>query len=401
MTAWATSPPSPQAATLRANPRYALVLAERLAPAERRLLGDADREADLYGVLRPAPGSGLELRSASSDTALLFLTLGEPGPLPAYVAARLGDEAGATVGRLVLDGVLEIEHEGEYVCGTAAAERLMSGRADGGRGRIGDLSCAALRYGQELAGLPEPLLAMRLYCYGRRPLSAELRRTLVDEESVAAHMGLGPGGSAREALDAGWVEVAPARGHTSHWRRWRPRHATRRAPDPGAPAYKLYVSPTTEAIEAALGAVASALASARGVSAFKVGRDVPGICRPDKLVVYFERLDDLQAAAAVLRERLAGHPADGVPFTAAITPDGLLSWGVDPPARRSGNEAAPKSWRMWVTERLAEYLTIAGSAGAGKVEPWQFALERLRLSGIDTDTWVPANAMWPNALATG
>ena len=49
---------------------------------------------------------------------------------------------------------------------------------------------------------------------------------------------------------------------------------------------------------------------------------------------------------------------------------------------------------MWVTRRLAEYLTVAGPAERGQREPWQFALSRLRLSGVDTDTWVPASAMW-------
>jgi hypothetical protein len=29
------------------------------------------------------------------------------------------------------------------------------------------------------------------------------------------------------------------------------------------------------------------------------------------------------------------------------------------------------------------------------------ALERLQLSGVDTDTWVPVSGMWPNAQATG
>jgi hypothetical protein len=56
---------------------------------------------------------------------------------------------------------------------------------------------------------------------------------------------------------------------------------------------------------------------------------------------------------------------------------------------------------MWVTHRLAEYLTATGNADCGELEPWEFALRRLRLSGIDTDTWVPANRMWAQILSTG
>jgi hypothetical protein len=387
--------------TFRANPRYELVLLDRLAPAERRLIGDLEGDGDLYGVLRPRPGSGLELRSVSSETALLFLTLAEPGPLPTYAVARLGGELERTIGRLVLDAVLEIEHKGGYVCGARAGKLVVSGRSRGGRGRIAELSRDALRYGQELVGLPESQLALRLYFYGRRPVSPRLRRRLPGGAALASYLGLGPRGSAREALDAGWHEVAPARGERSSWRHWRARPASRRAAEPAGASYKLYVSPATDALEAAIGAVASSLATARGVSAFKVGSGLHGICRPDKLIVYFDRLDDLHAGAGILRERLDGLPAHGVPFTAAVTRDGLLSWGADPPVRPSADHAGGTSWRMWVTERLAEHLTVARNAGRGELEPWQFALERLRLSGIDTDRWVPASGTWPRAQASG
>jgi hypothetical protein len=79
----------------------------------------------------------------------------------------------------------------------------------------------------------------------------------------------------------------------------------------------------------------------------------------------------------------------GVPFTAAIAADGMLSWGTDPPGNRSGTGGG--SWRSWVTGRLADYLAAARptpSEGV-PVEPWQIALERIRLDGVDTDTWVP------------
>lgn len=386
--------------SFRANPRYQLVLLDRMTPAERLLLGDVESESDLYGVLRPLHGSGLEFRSASAETALLFLTLAEPGPLPAYVVRRLGDELELTIGRLVLDGVLEIDHEGGYVCGVPARTLVLAERSDGGRGRIGELSAAALRYGQELVGVPESLLALRLYCYGRRPASAALRRRLVDDTAVAAYLGLGPGGSAREALDAGWWEHPSTR--TGYWRQWHPRPSSRRETVPGGSTYKLYVSPAVDGLESAIGAVASSLATARGVMAFKVGSDVHGVCRPDKLVVYFDRLDDLQVGAAVLRERLEGCAAHGVPFTAAITRDGLLSWGADPPAARSSADgAAGPSWRMWVTGRLAQYLTVARRSGGRDAEPWRFALDRLRLSGVDTDSWVPTRGMWPHVHETG
>ncbi|MDQ3933621.1 MAG: hypothetical protein M3340_03210 [Actinomycetota bacterium] len=382
---------------MRANPLYELVLLDRLAPAERELVAGQDGGDELYGVLRPRAGADLEPRSASTDTALLFLTLAEPAPLPEFVRARLGDDTERTIARLVVDGVLEIEADGDFVSGARAGELVLGRRgSSAGSGRIAALSTAALRYGQELDGLPESLLALRLYFYGRKPVSPRLRRELPDEHAVAARLGVVPGGSAWPEIESGWIEVPPPQGERTVWRHWRPRAMPSGRSRGRAANYKLYVSPTADALELALPAVAGTLASARGVVAFKVGRDLPDVCRPDKLVVYLDRLDDLQEAAELLRERLDGCPAHGVPFTAAVTSDGLLSWGADPP----GGSGPASSWRMWVVEQLAAYLALARRSDAAGLEPWRFALERLRLSGVDTDTWVPASGMWPEALAS-
>jgi hypothetical protein len=386
--------------SFRANPRYELVLLDRLAPAERAAVAELEGESDVYGLLRPRPGSGVELRPASMELALLFLTLERAQPLPAYVGAQLGAELDRSIGRLVLDGVLEIEHEGAYVCGAEAGALVVSSRSDGGRGRIGELSVAALRYAQDLEDLPVSLLALRLYLYGRRPVSPELQGRLPDDSAVASYLGIAPGGTNRAALDGGWHEVSPMGAGSRYWRSWRPKGVGHADNGASATPYKLYLSPAVEALEGALGVVADSLARAPGVGAFKVGGDLPGICRPDKLVVYFNRLDDLQQSAALLRDRLDGCPAHGVPFTAPVTADGLLSWGADPPATSGASGEARSSWRIWVTERLAEYLVVARDGSSGSLEPWQFALERLRLSGIDTDTWAPAAEMWPTALAS-
>ncbi|HEX6653419.1 MAG TPA: hypothetical protein VF072_11795 [Thermoleophilaceae bacterium] len=387
------------ARTFRANPHYELTLLDRLGPADRAALGELESRSDTYGLLRPRPESGLELRPASMEVALLFLTLERPQPLPAYVRAQLGDDLDRSIGRLVLDGVLEIEDEGAYVCGARAGELVLSSRSEGGRGRIGEVSVAALRYAQELADLPAPLLALRLYFYGRRPVSPGLQRQLPDESALASYLGIAPGGTARAALDAGWRAV-PSGGEPRYWRTWRRRSVGRAMDGAWITPYKLYVSPAIDALAGALGAVAESLAEVPGVTAFKVGADLPGICRPDKLVVYFNRLDDLQRGAAQLEHPLKGCPAHGVPFTAPVTADGLLSWGADPPAPSALEGETLTSWRMWVTERLAEYLVVARDGSAGTLEPWEFALERLRLSGIDTDTWAPGSDMWPEALAS-
>ncbi len=383
----------PPLARLRANPAYELVLLDRLEPGERELVGGVAGEDQVYGVLRPRAGSALAPRVVSPETALLFLSLAEPGAPPQYARAGLGADLDATVERLVLDAVLELEQGGGYVSGAAAARICVGREPAGGQGRIGELTLAALRHAQELGPLDEALLAMRLYLYGGLPISPAVRERWPDDEAVAAFLGIAPGGAAHAALQAGWLEsgggeAAPA------WRSWRPRQVAGDASGRRGASFKLYVSPAVEALPEAVRAVVETLPRLPGVSAFKLGRGVEGICRPDKLVAYFDSRDDLRRAVESLRPRLAGCAAHGVPFTAAIAADGLLSWGADPPRSADG---PAESWRLWVAERLAEYLSAARSEPGG-VEPWRFALERLRLAGIDTDTWVPAGDIWSAAL---
>ena len=172
------------------------------------------------------------------------------------------------------------------------------------------------------------------------------------------------------------------------------------APGRAAP-FKLYVSPTTDTLPDAVRAVATALADAPGVLGFKVGRTVDGVARPDKMVAYFASLDELHGGADRVRDEAAGCRPHGVPFTAGVTDDGLLSWAMDPPRGPAGtsHHATPASWRTWVSMRLADYLLDArarDAQGAGG-EPWQVALARLQLDGVDTASWVPG----PRSSATG
>jgi hypothetical protein len=339
---------------LRANPGYELVLMERLPQHLRDQLATTDEV--VYGALLPRPGSGLEPRCVTPDTALLFLSLTTPGPLPGYVAASLAEH---TKRRLVLDDVLQVRDgnrdTNRFVSGPAAVPVLPPQNPSAGGGRTAELSVAALRYGQELRGLGETLLAQRLYAFGRQPVSPRLRRRYPSDTAIPA------------SLDGNWIAIPP----DSTWLRWRARSSSG-----DGKAFKLYVSPTLESAATALNAVA--MTPFRGARGFKIGKDLPGLCRPDKLIVYFDRLEELQEAAAVLQERLDGCQAHGVPFTAAITDDALLSWGMDEQG---------KSWRIWIAERLAEYLCRAD----GAVEPWRFALERLRAGGVNTATWAPSH----------
>jgi hypothetical protein len=135
-----------------------------------------------------------------------------------------------------------------------------------------------------------------------------------------------------------------------------------------------------------------------GAVALKVGNDAPSLLRPDKIVLYFADLDSVSAGAARLAHELAGCPVHGVPFTAELAgSDGLLSFGIDPPRPEHAIAWQEReSWRLWLTNRLAVALLAARRDG-GTLEPWQYALARLELEGIDPSTWAPPADLWDEA----
>jgi hypothetical protein len=161
--------------------------------------------------------------------------------------------------------------------------------------------------------------------------------------------------------------------------------------------HKLYISPMPEFVENVFAVTLRVLTDTR-VLQIKVGADVEGLLRPDKIVAYFTSLDDLRSAADVLGSRLQGCPAHGVPFTAALDEDGLLSWGVDPPESQQLLNWQPReSWRLWLTNRLANALLTAKRTpqdATHRRPAWQYALERLQLEGVDTATWTPNAGLW-------
>jgi hypothetical protein len=244
----------------------------------------------------------------------------------------------------------------------------------------------------------DPLaLAGRLYGYNAVPLTPRWHRLLGTDEADEADepaeswLGIAPGGPNRRRLDRHWRALPPSPG----WHHWTARAPVRSGVSgvsgSSSPTWKLYVSPLPAALPESFGAVLDVLAAARPFQ-FKVGARAVGLLRPDKIVAYFDSFERLAEGAAAVGERLQGVPVQGVPFTAEIGGDGLVSWGVDPPAGERSPWGGRESWRFWLAHRLARALLAARSEPGP--EPWRFALERLRLEGIDTDTWTPGALLW-------
>jgi hypothetical protein len=387
-------------ATYRANPRYELVQFDRLPPAEQAALQGLDRGPDFYGLLLARGRADLGVKAVGRDVALLYLTMAKPGRLPTYVQRQFGDDHRRAIAELVLDGVLEVETDGVFVSGPAAHRRVIGdAEAPAGGGVLARRSMEALQYAQALEIADSRTLSARLYGYGQLPLSPELQHMFPTPAAVSKYLGVRANDATASTLSRSWFEL-PRSQSGEWWLAWNSRLVRRRSLA-SEPTYKLYVSPRPEAMRETFQTVVQVITKLAAPN-FKVGADVYGLLRPDKLVVYFETLDEVQRASSALTERLDGYPAHGVPFTAEIAGGGLLSWAVDPPRDLSlpGWRQA-ESWRMWVTNRLAVALLSAKVAGSDVVEPSRFALDRLRLDGVDTTSWIPTPAIWRDAIASG
>lgn len=374
----------------RANPTYELVPFDRLSPPEQEALKGLQQEPDFYGILRlRGKGSAVPVapKSVNRETALLFLTLQEPGPLPFYVTRRF--ESGIReVITMVLDGVLEVRQGEGFLSGPAASNLFFSVADSSGSSpstnAIQQLSEKALRFAEALDVNDTMSLAARLYGYNRIPLSPAWLRRFQETDSVWKHL-------CPDSQEIGKWMVRT--GESSRdWIVFTRREKAGRFGRPPA-WYKLYVSPSPHSLQETMRGLLLVLRR-HPVEQFKVAGDATGLLRPDKIVAYFASREDLARAADELRRNLNGIPAQGVPFTAGITPNGLLSWGVDPPPETFAGMAAQESWRQWVTLRLAAALMAAKQSASSTVRPYLYALDRVKIEGIDVENWIPSGGVW-------
>jgi hypothetical protein len=359
----------------RSNPCIELKKLDDLAAEDRERFRELESDPEFYGIFVAKPPLVMNLKSVSHQAAELFQSLSIPGHL----------EVDDDVVDLVLDGILEIESGERFVSG-ADALAIVQPPLDARD--IGRLSTDALLHAQDLETRDPQALSMALYLYNRIPMTPFWKTTFAN---VLEHVGADRG-SLRALLEREWIAGDPARG--TGWLNWSsPTRSPRGADDV---TYKLYVSPRPERIRDAFEVVARVLAAFPGTS-FKIGDGVTGLLRPDKLVAYFRTREQLDEVANELQRELAGCDAHGVPFTAPIGESGLLSWGVDPPeSERALKWTGPRSWRLWVAQRLGAALAIALSASATgtSIEPWLFAVERVRRHGVDVETWTPSATLW-------
>ncbi len=376
----------------RLNPLYEIVDAETLAvdgvrrydAAVGRFIGDCP------AVLLPRSPQ-VTIKGLYPQSAALCQELQSSRRLIDALPQIDGREALSRVATLVSDQILEVRLKGGFCTGPSAAARVYPVTRRTSHGPLAALSYEAVRYAQNLDSDDVSLLSRRMYLYNRHPTTPEWVRAWESSESAMDFLGLGRP-AATKALDQKYRLIS---GHEpgSHWFVWKRTAAEAASISPAADA-KLYVNIDSHELRACASDAVTALGESRAM-AFKVANSSHGLVRPDKLVAYFARFDDLLQAADELHRRLEGCGVQGTPFTAAVTSDGLLSWGIDARERQTEfAESHGTSWRLWVTNCLAIALCSARNSAIGQAdEPWELALDRLTREGIDTATWIPTEVL--------
>jgi hypothetical protein len=378
--------------TFRANPSYTLEAVERLSLAEQQSLKGQAENPEFYGILRPCAGSGLGIKLISREMALLFGALKRPGTLPSHVSGRLGTNTNEAIAALVLDGVLQLESGRGFVSGAACYSRIFRRQAASEpKSRLAALSLAAVRYAENLKTDNVSELSMRLYLYNRIPATPRWRAEVPDSKAVRGFLGIGSDSTLNRDLERHWIlhEESPTSAESNGWLSWRSRSTSKEHRAAGY-MHKLYISPEPNSLPDAFSRTVTVLTEIQA-PAFKIGNTLEDLLRPDKLVAYFGSHGEMMEAAERIVPALHGISAQGVPFTASVGGDGLVSWGVDPPVdacRLAWEE--PESWRLWITNRLAIALASTRILPLLEVSASEFAIQRLRIEGVDTNSWAPS-----------
>jgi len=364
------------ASRFRANPKWQLRLLDKVDARTRRAFGD-ELPAETYGFLYEADRSG-GLKAVGPDTALLFITLQEPSPLPQYIKASFGEETEDAVAALIADDVLEVEIGGEWRSG---AEALLDLRGGGQAPGVGEMSptyersMTAIKVASALPTSDQRSLASFIYRYGATPTIPERARRWSTASNIFEDLRLGefPNPLVLSSDEAWWTFYGSAANGDEDL-------------------CKLYVGVQVDAVEAALNLMRE-LWNDFNESAppFKLGASSEGLHRPDRIVIYPGDFERAALWADRLLEKIASLPADPVPFTGAWKGSGCLSIGSDP---KGGSDSwqSSDSWRSYLADKLASALLSAKKANSPR--PWEVALNRLSIEGVDTQTFAPAGKGW-------
>jgi hypothetical protein len=357
-------------AILRTARNFRVVPYNRLQEVNGHNIDSSILDGNGYGVAVSEQMNTAPLE-VDENTALLLLTLQEPGLLPDHILNSINSDVKQQIIDFILSGAIELRDGDHFISGQQAIELVTPNIEQ--QSIMAVISHQAIRYAEQLLDSHPGTISNKLYHYNIIPFSSRRRREMEDDK---AFLNL-------SKMDNFWT----LRDDMEGWYFFQNRQASIQESKA-----KLYISPLPDALPDALHATAEALKQHSNTS-FKVGCGVTGALRPDKLVVYFQSIEHLLTVAAEIEEKICGLPAHCVPFTAAFTQDGLMSWGMDPAIDEYGER---KSWRQWIVEKIAIYLSDIKISNQNSCdESWKVVLARLEQEGINANTFRPRQS-WIN-----
>jgi|SRR5450631_4345604 len=215
-------------------------------------------------------------------------------------------------------------------------------------GRLENLSRQAVYYGVELRmNCGRSDLWRRLYNFNRYPDRAHSDMSTPSDEPGGAFVAplldkVGPGWAWTHRTDPQWIFFSqPRRYDAAHSVRCRNGR------------YKVYVSPTLGAFRHTVEAILGALGDC---TALKFARKHGGTLRPDKIVIYTDSMAHTRRVAVAVLSAIGEIRAHGVPFTAELGGDGLLSWAMDPASMELRRFS---SWRVWISHMIVSCIDAA------------------------------------------
>jgi hypothetical protein len=361
---------------------------------EKEILSGLYDEPEVYGVFAPTQeAANLTQKVAYKEIALIYLHLTQSSLLPRYFYLSGSENQSKTIAQLILDGILEIEDEGNFVSGTSAVKSIFGqilSQEAGIPGRLSVLSTQAIGYGLLLGGLDMRLLSRKLYSYNTLPWDEQARSAFTAKHSVKEFLFSTGGKEIKNLLKNSWEPTnLEEKKYWFSW--WKQKREIKLTGYSRQVTFKLYISPAIEYIPKVFEQAVRIL-SASDAFSFKIGSTIEGLIRPDKMVAYFCSKAALMDVADLLKKELGGVTAHGVPFTAQIDESGILSWGIDPADSEVLPSVEAGSWRMKVTDQLA--LAI-GQARADQLDigrSIQFIRTKLLTLGISTTDWTALNS---------
>jgi hypothetical protein len=386
----------------RFNSQFTLTPFSELSEEHQKRFADFMSDDRFYGVLIADKIAKLTIKAVNRDLADFLARLRQPQRIADVLKEFPSDNSQDReqfIIQLVLDGVLEVQSNGEFISGVEAVNRVLLGSTHSSGFKSIESPTNTIHRASErslyfafISPCSHPRdISFILYNYNRIPLCRQWCQRIPHEEAFRVFLDLDSDDSWPGMPN--WVNPQPIRtdehgrpdAFDLHWRSWKLKG---RKKSRDIPSYKVYFSPAPEALPAVFREVREAAAHS-DAHAMKLGRNLPGILRPDKFIVYFPSYAPARDFARDLSAQLTPYPAHGTPFSYQVSDEtALVTMGVDPPPR-FGEKL---SWRFYIANKLA--LAIQGIRRTNASDPREYIHSYMHLMGVDSSLWRPINDNW-------